>query len=562
MKKIFFILFISILIFSCKKEEEQPVPEAEVKLKEITAKIELPTGSSINANDLKVSTILTENAPVVNANAKVQTFDADAIELAFATNAQGKMVLLSYFDPIDGGAIQLNLDNTAIALVMMHPWTVDLSVSAKKEAAAYIKGLPEYEALKQSIKNSINAGDIDPLATSDVVAKLIVTQKMLFRISEYKEPLQFDIDASKITIENKVSSAAYSIGLYGLNGNLIERKMVDGLGKFQYTINQFTSNTYISSEIPKIAFNTPTADGNYLLKAKSGLSFDNSTENLEAAYENSKILLSNTIGIFSTKLKAIVRLKAGKCGGEIGAFVYNGTTGTTSIANSLKAYSENNKSKYLLVKDVLFFVKEKYDGMVQLINSCSSNPYNIQKSPFKTFFNYLDILSRLENAFNGGAHLADWLQFNKTIETCFKRSNNTITQCYPVKLTENNILNTGMYNGNGTCYGGPLNAYFINFNYIDTEKKIKANLSNLRIQYKFENNGCWSAWDTTTVATTYFANYPLTFNNSIINAPIVLSLGGSNSNWVDVNAFFIDAVTGEKISNDAIFKVKRNLNYP
>ena len=562
MKKIFFILSIAIFIFSCKKEEEQPATEEVVKLKEITAKIELPTGSSLNPNDLKVSTILTENAPVVNSNSKVQTFDADAIELAFATNTQGKMVLLSFFDPIDGESIQLNLDNTAIALVMMHPWTVDLSVSAKKEAAAYIKGLPEFSALKQSINNSINAGDIDPLASSDVIAKLILTQKMLFRISEYKEPLQFDIDASKITIENKTSSAAYSLGLYGSNGNLIERKMVDGLGKFQYTINQFTNNTYTSSEIPKITFNTPAADGNYLLKAKSGLSFDNSTENLEAAYENSKILLANTIGIFSTKLKAIVRLKAGKCGGEIGAYLYNGTTGTINIANSLKDYSENNKSKYLLVKDVFFFIKEKYDGMVQLINSCSTNPYNIQKSPFKAFFNYLDILSRLENAFNGGAHLADWLQFDKSIETCFKKSSNDITQCYPVKLTSNNILNTGMYNGNGTCYGGPLNAYYINFNYIDTENRIKANLSNLRIQYKFEYNGCFGAWDTTTVATTYFANYPLTFTNSIINAPIVLSLGGSNSNWVDVNAFFIDIVTGEKISNDAIFKVNRNINYP
>jgi hypothetical protein len=429
MKKIFLILSIAILIFSCKKEAEQTTTEEEVQLKEITARIELPPGSSINPNALKVSTILTEYSPVVDSYSKVQTFDADAIELAFATNNQGKMVLLSFFDPIDGESVLLNLDNTAIALVMMHPWTVDLSVSAKKEAAAYIKALPEFLVLKQSINNSINSGDPDPLANLDVIAKLILTQKMLFRISEYKEPLLFDIDVSKITIENKISSAAYSIGLYSANGNLIERKMVDGLGKFQYTINQFTTNTYISSETPKITFNTPAADGSYLLKAKSGLSFDNSAENLEAAYENSKILLSNTIGIFSTKLKAIIRLKAGKCGGEIGAYLYNGTTGTTSIANSLKAYSENNKSKYLLVKDVFFFVKERYDGLVQLINSCSTNPYNIQKSPFKTFFNYLDILSRLENAFNGGAHLADWLQFDKSIETCFQKSNNDVQSC-------------------------------------------------------------------------------------------------------------------------------------
>ena len=193
-----------------------------------------------------------------------------------------------------------------------------------------------------------------------------------------------------------------------------------------------------------------------MLKAKSGLSFDTSPENLEAAFENSKILLSNTIGIFSTKLKAIVRLKAGKCGGEIGAFLYNGKSGTFSIANSLKDYSEGNKTKYGLTKDVFFFVKDQYDGIVQLINSCSSNPYKIQKSPFNTFFKYLDILSKLQSAFDGGAHLADWLQFDKSIETCFQRNNNDVQSCNPLlgkwKLSGYTQKGVDLYNSPvGTC---------------------------------------------------------------------------------------------------------------
>ena len=430
MKNIFFLLIIAIFTLSCDKEDSQSTSEEEVKVKELNVSIELPINSSINPDDLSVSTILTDKAPVVDSNTTIETFDDEAIELAFATNAQGNIVLMGYFDPIDVEAVQLNLDNTAIALVMMHPWTIDLSVSAKKDAFIYIKNLPEYATLKQAIESSINAGEINPLATSNVIQKLILTQKEVFsRISEYKEPLHFDIEASKITVKNEVSSAAYSIGLYDPNNKLIEKKLVDGLGKLQYTMNQFSDNTFTSTKIPEITFDTPTANGNYKLKAKSGLSFDNSPENLEAAYENSKILLSNVVGIFSTKLKAIVRLKAGKCGGEIGAYVFNGTSGTMSIANSLKDFSQNNKTKYGLVKDVFFFSKDKYDGIVKLINSCSSNYYNIKSSPFKSFFSYLDILSNLESAFNGGAHLADWLQFDKSIETCFKKANNDISPC-------------------------------------------------------------------------------------------------------------------------------------
>lgn len=133
---------------------------------------------------------------------------------------------------------------------------------------------------------------------------------------------------------------------------------------------------------------------------------------------------------------------------------------------------------------------------------------------------------------------------------------------YQVKLTATNLTKTGMYNGNEHCYGSPLNVYYTNFSYSDIHNKIKNDLSNLRITITFENNGCFGTWDTSSNAQIYFANYPITFNNSTIKVPTVVSLGATNSNWAKISVYFIDSNTGNQISNVIKFDVQRGINYP
>jgi hypothetical protein len=128
----------------------------------------------------------------------------------------------------------------------------------------------------------------------------------------------------------------------------------------------------------------------------------------------------------------------------------------------------------------------------------------------------------------------------------------------PIELTVSGISNNGEYD---ECYGGPLNMYYLSFNYIDPENKILNDLSNLRIAYIFENNGCIATWKTSN-ASNYFANYPITFNSTQINIPSAASLGDNNSNWVEFKAYFINDITGAIISNEVKFKVIRGVNYP
>ena len=423
-------MIIGFITVSCKTEIEIDSEEEKIEIKEITVNITLPKGSKINPNDLKVSTILTDNAPVINSSSKVSTFDNEAVEMVFAINSQDNMVLIGYFDPQNISDFTINSETTAIALVMMHPWTSNLSVNAKKEAINYIKSLPEFASLKNSVEQSIISGNLDPLSSTTIIDKIVNIQNTHFnKYDIYKTPLQFNIDQSKLKIQNIQSSAAYSVGLYNSSNQLIEYKLVKGLGKTRSILNDLFTNTFLFTPYPATEFNTPANNGTYYLKAKSGLSFDTSKENLQAAYENSKTLLANVIGIFSTTLENLLKNKLGECSQSIGSFVYNGTSTSLKISESLQAYSQGTKSGYLLIKDLISFVSKRYDAVIKVIKNCSSNVYNLKESPLKYIFKYIDIITKLENAFNTGALVTDWLQFDKNIEACFSRNTNGLTSC-------------------------------------------------------------------------------------------------------------------------------------
>lgn len=428
MKNLLLFFTAAILLFSCNKGDDITSAPEDVKLKYVTAKIELPSSSSINPGSLSVSTLLTENAAVTNAEASLETFDAEAMELAYATNAQGGMVLLSYFDPLAGQPIVLNAENTAVALVLLHPWAVDLNVQAKKEAIAYIKNIPEFAALKASVEAGIGSGVLNPLSTTDVLEKIAAVQKKLPKKATLDPGIQFDVNSAKITVQNPNSSAAYCVGLYDGQGGRIDMKTVDGLSKSVSIFNNLFSGLYTFGATPKVEFKTPQGDGNYHLTAKSGLSFDGSAENEAAAIQNTRTLALNVLGIMSSKTKEIIQKLDSKCQTEIGLYVYKGTSSTVNMAQSLKDFSDKKRSGLLLMKDVGLFISEKTEGLLDILIECGGKTY-LKEGALKKILERLGKASGLVDAFDGGAHLADWLQFDKKIEYCFEKKGGNITPC-------------------------------------------------------------------------------------------------------------------------------------
>ncbi len=428
---------ILLITFSCDKDTDPSEPQEIQGLKTLTVNIQLPTGSNISANDLKVSSLFSENVQVTNNNAEIESFDDHSMELTFATNSQGNIVLLSYFNPMDGDFIEMNTESTAIAVVMLHPWSFDLSDNAKAEAITYIKNLPEFQTYKSAIENSISSGELNPLNTQSVLEKVTEIQQTIFdRITQFTEPLEFNIQNSTASVKNSISSASYSVGLYDENNVLIEHKLAEGLDKSHFFFQEFKDYIFQGTENTgqTATFNIPT-DGYWTLKAKSGLSFDGSLENQQAAYYNTKTVVANVLGIFSSKLKSLI--KNGECFIALGENVYNGVSGSVVISSSLQSYSNGTITGYILTKDVLSYTLDRFDSVLSIIENCSTDGTElneldkIKSSFFGKILGFLNVVSRLENVFNTTAMLTDWIQFDKEIEYCFIKNGNEINTCLP-----------------------------------------------------------------------------------------------------------------------------------
>ena len=435
MKKIFSLSVILLLIFSCTKDDNSSTQQEVIELKTLTVNINLPENSSVSTNDLTISSLFSENMQVSNGSTEIESFKDNTMELTFATNSQGNIVMLSYFNPLNIEMIEMNAESTALALIMLHPWSFDLTANAKEEALTYIKNLAEFESYKSIIENSISSGELNPLNTQSVLDKVTEIQLITFnRTTEYIEPLEFNVEDSTASVKNADSSASYSVGLYDENDVLFEHKLAEGLDKSHFLFSEFKNNTFQETDNDgQTAFFNIPSDGNWTLKAKSGLSFDESLENQQAAFYNTKMVVANILGLFSTNLKKLI-IKS-ECMLALGENVYNGISGSINISSSLQSYSNGSINGYILTKDVLSFTWDRFDSVLSIIESCSSEGtefYGLDKiksGVFGKILGFLDVVSRLENVFNSTAMLTDWVQFDKEIEYCFVKNGNEINEC-------------------------------------------------------------------------------------------------------------------------------------
>ncbi len=454
MKKIVFLLITIIFLNGCGKNDKDSQNLGEIiKFKTLSINIELPNNSSILESDLTISSLFSDNT-ISNGASEIESFEDNSMELTFATNQQGNIVMLSYFNPSNNETIQMNSETTAVSLIMMHPWTFDLSVNAKEEAIEFIKNLPEFEPFKSEIESSIINGELNPLNTQNVLEKVIDIQRITFnRTTEFIEPLEFNIQNSTASVKNVLSSATYSIGLYDENDILVDYKPAKGLSKSHFLFQEFKNNIFQESisDQQTATFSIPS-DGNWTLKAKSGLSFDSSSENLQAAYYNTRTIVGNVLGIFSQKLKTLVENR--KCLISIGERVYNDTSSSIDISSSIQSYSNGSLSGYELTKDVLSYSWNKFDSLLNIIDSCSNEnteQYGLDKiksGVFGKILDFLDALNKLENVFNSTAMLTDWIQYDKEIEFCFNKNGTQIQEC--------TIDLSGVWNiefTNSTCNG-------------------------------------------------------------------------------------------------------------
>lgn len=434
MKK-FITLFTLLLLFGCNKDDSSKNHEESTEFKSLSVNLTLPENSNISSEDLTVSSLFTEENQIVSGISTIETVNEDSMELTFATNSHGNIIMLSYFNPLNVETVEINTESTAVAMIMLHPWTFDLSANAKADAIEYIKNLSEFQDFKNTVGNSIADGQLEPLHASEVLNKVTEIQTILFnRTTKYIAPLTFDLQNSNAKIINEASSASYSIGLYDENDVLLEHKLAKGLDKSHQIYQDFISNDYTFSvdNDQTVQFDIPYK-GEWTLKAKSGLSFDNSLENLQAVYDNSSRLGFDILGLFSTNLKKI--LKVGDCPNSLGQKIYNGISGSSGMSSNIKEVKNGTKSYFTLALDFASFIGKNASDVVDTILNCAppgTKLYGLDKlklGPFKKLSNYLNILDNIDSAFNGSALLTDWLQYDSEIEYCFRQFDDESFPC-------------------------------------------------------------------------------------------------------------------------------------
>lgn len=499
MKKLILLSVIIITMFSCSKVDNTQNSFESFKFKSLSVNVTIPSNSNISLGDLSVSSLFTENSQITEGATEIESFNDNSMELTFATNSQENIVLLSYFNPISSDVVDLSIESTAVALIMLNPWTFDLSVNAKADAIEFIKSLPEFESLKNVLETNFKNGELNPINTIAVLEKVTNVQAIVSnRTTEYIAPLTFNFQNSTATIINEASSASYSIGLYNQNNELLEHKIAIGLDKTHQIYQDYISNNYqyeIDNE-QTVQFDIPS-DGDWTLKAKSGLSFDGSLENQQAAFYNAGNLGLSILGIISPKLKKAI--KNGECIFDIGQNIYNGVNGSVGIATSFEEFNNGTISGYDLTLDGLSFMWTQSTGVYSTITDCASNStelFGIEKlknGSFDKILKFLDLLGNLENAFNGGAMLGDWIIYDNEIDYCFTKNGNTIGKSWtnntPVRTYDNCTVT--ILDANLTLTNNILNYSFLESDSCFENENVN-NVIDLNLGYNQINETTWT----------------------------------------------------------------------
>nr|WP_321237625.1 hypothetical protein [uncultured Psychroserpens sp.] len=455
MKKLF-LLFILFIFLGCSNDDSNSDDNQQEVFgtKEITVALVLPDNSNINPDDLTISTIFTEDGSVNNGTGNVEIFDNNAVELVYATNSNGNLVLMSYFNPNDGNAIELNSETTAQSLAMLHPWTMNLSVQARQEAFQEIALLPEFNEYHNQVIQGINSGEINPLTTSSILQAIDSFQNTLLNRVEIETlPLLMVAENNTVNLTNKKSSMAYNLQLYDENNQVIgEDYTVDGVNKeiisWSNVLNILGGN-FDLFQPTDVQLPIPSPNQQYNLKADrwSG----------RAYWKNGASLASSIVGIVSTTLGTI--LKGADCGLSVGTFFANGAIDiiqTLSSGQMTASQAANQLNTFLLSRT----------GELKEITAECSQYALTELGGFDKILGALSIIGNFENGVVLFFNVVDIAQYDSEIEFCFERTESEIMECNELDLLE--FLTTGsnwqystQFNTNWQSYdinGEPVNS--------------------------------------------------------------------------------------------------------
>jgi hypothetical protein len=437
MKRFLFFLS-SILIISCSGDDDLSNNSEEVELQEglvqISIEIELPVESVYEYADLSVSSIFTSEKEINSLKSDAIVFNDDSMELILLTDVENNLVMAGYVNPSQTKDLKMSSVSTAAAIALMHPWSFDLTVEEKQKVYQQMRAYPGFEDYHNQVATAIQSGSLDITVLDSFIEELTQANTTQTRQQiEVREPLVFQIDKDSVITINQ-NSVSYMVALYDDQEQHLVQDLASGVPLSDRTFG-WSDGNWINGDSNNRASVPIPADGEYIIKAKNGLSFDGTEENQQAAYYNMRDLGADVLGIFSTTLRDVI--KGIDCMKGVGELLYDGGNNATGLASSVKAYSDGSKSGWLLSVDVIEFIYNRYESIASTIKSCDNSTGSIFSNQFPSiensylgkFFAFLSVIEKMENVYNTAGFVTDWVQYKSEIQYCFEKSEAQIENC-------------------------------------------------------------------------------------------------------------------------------------
>lgn len=424
MKKLFLILSVILFIISCEKDDNSNLIEnVDFQTKDVNVTITLPENSNIDVSNLTVSSLFTFGNDATNGQSSVELFDENAIEMVYATNSEGNIIMLNLINPSSTDEVILNSTTTAQSLAMLHPWVMSLSVEARLEAYEEIALMPEFEDYHNLIIQGISSGELDPLANNSITQAISSFQNTIFsRVEIEKLPLLMVAENDNVKVTNKKSSMAYSLQLYDENNQTIgDEYLVDGVNKeilSWSTVSNVLTGNFDLFQPQEVDFPIPSTNQEYTLKADAWTS--------NARWRNGAKITSSIVGIVSTTLGKLI--ENAECGLTIGTFFWNNTNLV------IQQLTNNELTTSQAMSSLISFIGNESNELFSLINACPGN-YSIGSQAFNQTIKALSIIGNLENGALLFFNAVDIATYDSEIEFCFNKNGNEIQECESVNFS-------------------------------------------------------------------------------------------------------------------------------
>lgn len=539
-------LLVTVL-FSCTKEEGEEDDDALQAHLVISGQVVLPAGSAVEVNSLRTQSVL-EATAVKDGRFEVKTLE-ELPTTQLLTNGQGEVLMMAYhYEGQEDRTI--SAASTALALVMNSRAARFLSEEGQKQLVVKVKAAPEFGAVVRAVEESVKANaplfDTTRSALQQSLRALFSSAALKMTGVQGQAAVDMYVAGKEVNFVNPGRAHSSVIGIYR-DQVRVHKIVAEGMQIVPTSLAEVLNGYGTLHGNPVVHAYSFPADGEYQVKVRTGRpgADDGSTEHREAFYEN--------LALFSfSLLNTFVPLVEGK-----GAC--NKKTITTTILNLLLAAQEVREAKTVAAA-VYTAESVAFQSINEIVSHCNTvfNP-NYFKS-FTKYFNLIDkTFALVGNGANTSIFAYQWAASEPARDYCRTVKGSSVQVCYPITLTPLGIDKAGVKD---YCYEGPLNVYYMSFGYEDPQGLIAANLSNLRMTYQMEVNGCIALFDTRT-ASDYFAAYPPRIADGKIWVPGGTSLGSNYSNWMKFYLQFerLDGTNYVPLSNKIEFTVTRGVNY-